>query len=288
MSPVIAITGATGNIGGRVARLLSAKGATQRLLSRDPGALPALPGATAVRGAEYADGPALREAFTGADTLLLVSARESANRVHEHKTAIDAAVAAGVGRIVYTSFLGAAPDCTFTFGQDHWHTEQHLKATGVPFVVLRDSMYASGIPAMAGTEGVLRGPAGQGRVSVVALDDVAAVAAELLLDPAHDGQVLDVTGPEAITFAEGARILSEVAGREVRYEEETEDEAYASRAHYDAPEFEVAGWVTSYTAIAAGELATVSDTVERVTGRPAQTFQEYLRANPDSYANLLK
>ncbi|SES41900.1 SDR family oxidoreductase [Actinokineospora terrae] len=288
MSPIIAVTGATGNIGGRVARLLSDKGTTLHLLARDPSALPDLPGATNVQGAEYANGPALQAALTGADTLLLVSAREAANRVHEHTTAIDAAVAAGVGRIVYTSFLGAAPDCTFTFGQDHWHTEQHLKATGVPFVVLRDSMYASGIPAMAGAGGVIQGPAGDGRVSVVALDDVAAVAAEVLVDPAHDGQVLDVTGPEAITFAEGAKILTDITGREVRYVEETEDEAYASRAHYNAPEFEVAGWVTSYTAIAAGELATVSDTVERITGRPAQTLVEFLRANPDSYAHLLK
>ncbi|GAA3011017.1 SDR family oxidoreductase [Actinokineospora diospyrosa] len=288
MSPIVAVTGATGNIGGRVARLLSARGVTQRLLSRNPSALPDLPGATNVQGAEYTDAEALRAAFSGADTLLLVSARESANRVHEHTTAIDAAIAAGVSRIVYTSFLGAGADCTFTFGQDHWHTEQHLKATGVPFVALRDNMYASAPPAMTGADGAIRGPAGDGAVSMVALDDIAAVAVAALTDTAHDGQVLDVTGPEAITLAEAARVLSEVTGREITYVAETEDEAYASRAHYNAPEYEVAGWVTSYTAIAAGELAVVSDTVTRLTGRQPQTFAEFLTANPGTYAHLVK
>ncbi|MBM7774204.1 uncharacterized protein YbjT (DUF2867 family) [Actinokineospora baliensis] len=288
MSPIVAVTGATGNIGGRVARLLSAQGVSQRLLSRNPAALPDLPGATNVQGADYSDATALREAFAGADTLLLVSARESVNRVHEHTTAIDAAIAAGVRRIVYTSFFGAGPDCTFTFGRDHWHTEQHLQSTGVPFVVLRDNMYASAPPAMAGEDGAIRGPAGDGAVSMVALDDIAAVAARVLTDSAHDGQVLDITGPEAITLAEAARQLSKVTGREITYVQETEDEAYASRAHYNAPEYEVAGWVTSYTAIAAGELAPVSDAVARVTGRPAQTFAEYLAANPGSFAHLVK
>ncbi|GLZ43062.1 SDR family oxidoreductase [Actinokineospora sp. NBRC 105648] len=287
MSPVITVTGASGNIGGRVARLLAAAGATQRLVARDPSTLPDLPDATAVRGAEYADAEGLRTALAGTDVLLLVSARESADRVHEHTTAIDAAVAAGVQRIVYTSFLGAAADCTFTFGRDHWHTEQHLRSTGVPFVALRDSTYSSGLPAMTGADGILRGPAADGRVSAVTPADVAAVAAAVLLDPAHDGQVLDVTGPEAITLAEAAEELTRVTGRPVAYQEETEAEAYESRAGYGAPAFEVAGWVTSYTAIATGELSTVSDTVPRLTGRPAQSFAEFLRLNPSSYAHLL-
>ncbi|WP_084467260.1 SDR family oxidoreductase [Actinokineospora inagensis] len=283
----IAVTGATGNVGGRVARLLADEGVTQLLVARDPGKLPDLPNATKVRGADYSDKAGVQSALTGADTLLLVSARESANRVQEHTTAIDAAIAAGVSRIVYLSFLGAAPECTFTFGRDHWHTEQYLRSTGVPFVALRDSMYNSGFPAMTGQDGVLRGPAGDGAVSAVSLDDIAEVAARVLRDNAFDGQVLDVTGPEAITVAEAARLLSEVTGREITYHAETEAEAYESRAHYGAPEFEVAGWVTSYTAIAAGELGVVSDTVPRLTGHPAQSVAEFLRTNPDSYAHLL-
>ena len=76
------------------------------------------------------------------ETLFLVSGRESANRLAEHRSAVDAAVRAGVQRIVYLSFLGAAADCTFTFGRDHWHTEQHITATGLRHTFLRDSLYA--------------------------------------------------------------------------------------------------------------------------------------------------
>ncbi|PPK62065.1 NAD(P)H-binding protein [Actinokineospora auranticolor] len=284
---VIAVTGAGGGIGGRVARRLADAGATTRLVSRRPEALPDLAGATAVRGTDYTDAAGVGAAVAGAGVLFLVSARESANRVREHATAIDAAIEAGVGRIVYLSFLGAAADCTFTFGRDHWHTEQYLRATGVPFVALRDSTYASGLPAMTGTDGVLRGPAGDGRVSAVTPDDIAAVATAVLLDPSHDGQVLDVTGPEAITLAEAAATLTEFTGRPVTYHAETETEAYESRSVYGAPDHEVAGWVTSYLAIATGELSVVADTVPRLTGHPAQSFPDFLRANPDSYAHLL-
>ena len=72
----------------------------------------------------------MRAAFAGADTVFLIPAAESADRVEQHQTAVDAAVAAGVGRIVYLSFLNAAPDATFTLARDHWATEQHIRATG--------------------------------------------------------------------------------------------------------------------------------------------------------------
>ncbi|GAA3858788.1 SDR family oxidoreductase [Saccharothrix violaceirubra] len=286
MNPVVTITGASGGIGGRVARRLAAAGVAQRLVARNPAALPALPGATRVVGAAYSDVVGMRAALVGTEVLLLVSARESADRVREHRTAIDAAIAEGVHRIVYLSFLGAAADCTFTFGRDHWHTEEYLRATGVRFVALRDSLYSSALPAMTGADGVLRGPAGGGRVSVVSPDDVADVAVAALLDPAYDGQVLDVTGPEAITLAEAAAHLTRVTGRPVSYQPETEAEAYASRSGYGAPEFEVAGWVTSYQAIATGELAVVSDAVRRATGHAPQAFGDFLDANPNTWAHL--
>jgi uncharacterized protein YbjT (DUF2867 family) len=114
-------------------------------------------------------------------------------------------------------------------------------------------------------------------------DDIADVAVTVLLDghgrdtSPHDGRTYDVTGPEAITLEEAAEQITAATGRRVRYQPETVEEAYASRAHFGAPDFEVAGWVTSYVAIARGELATVSDTVPRLTGHPARSFAEFLR-----------
>jgi NAD(P)H dehydrogenase (quinone) len=283
MDDVIAVTGSTGAVGNRVAVALSAAGVRQRLVGRDPGRLPVLPGADHGSPAEYRDTSCMTHALDGARTLLLVSGRESADRVDEHRSAVDAAVAAGVERIVYLSFLGAAPNCTFTFGRDHWRTERYIDGTGLRWTFLRDSFYSSMLPALVDPEGVIRGPAGDGRVSVVTQDDVADVAVAVLLDghgrstSEHDGRTYDVTGPEAITLAEAADQMTAATGRPVRYEPETVEEAYASRAHYGAPDFEVAGWVTSYLAIARGELATVSDTVPRLTGHPARSFAEYLR-----------
>lgn len=245
---MIAVTGAAGQIGGRVAAAIPE---ARRLTRKD---------------AEYRDTPRLRQALDGVETLLLVSGRESADRLVEHRSAVDAAVGAGVRRIVYLSFAGAAPDCTFTFGRDHWHTEQYIRQTGLRWTFLRDNLYQEVLPGLAGPDGVIRGPAGDGRLAAVSYDDVAACAVVALTGDGHDGQTYELTGPEALT-------LDEVAARlGVRYERETVEEAYASRAHYGAPAFEVAGWVSTYEAIAAGELAAISDDVPRLTGRPAKAF----------------
>ncbi|MGP9020438.1 NAD(P)H-binding protein [Streptomyces sp. BR1] len=288
MTGTIAVTGAGGAIGGRVARRLADQGVASRLLGRNPARLPELPGAVKAPPAAYGDGPAMREALAGADTLFLVSAHEAPDRVRDHVTAVDAAVAAGVPRIVYVSFLGAAPDATFTFARDHWHTEQHIRASGLAYTFLRDSLYLAGIAAMAGADGVIRGPAGDGRVGAVAHKDIADVATAVLLGDAseHAGATYDITGPEAFTLADAARELSRVSGREITYAAETREEAFASRAGYGAEHWEVTGWVSSYEAIATGEMAAVSDIVPRLTGHKAQSFAEYLDTHPRSYAHL--
>jgi uncharacterized protein YbjT (DUF2867 family) len=284
----IAVTGATGGVGGRVARRLADAGVRQRLVVRDPARAPELPGAE-VAVAQYADGAAVRRALDGIGTLFFVSAAEAADRLEQHRTVVDAAVAASVARIVYLSFLNAAPQATFTLARQHWATEEHIRASGVRCTFLRDSLYADFLPFMAGADRVIRGPAGDGAVGVVARDDIADVAVAVLLGgdgAGHDGATYDLTGPEALTMAQMAEELSRAVGQQVRYVPETLDEAYASRAHYGAPDWEVEGWVTSYAAIAAGELATVSDTVHSVAGRDPMPLAEVLRRYPDSCLHL--
>jgi NAD(P)H dehydrogenase (quinone) len=283
--PVFAVTGATGGIGSRVARRLADAGVRQILVGRNAARAPQVPDAT-VRTADYDDPSALRTAFTGASTLFLVSAAEHPDRVRLHRQAIDAAVEVGITRVVYLSFVGAAPDSTFTFARDHYATEEHLRSTGLATTFLRDSMYADFLPYFADKDGIIRGPAGDGRVGAVARDDIADVAAQVLREPeVHDGAAYDITGPEAISLDEVASMLSEVSGRVVRYERETEQEAYASRAGL-GPDYAVAGWVTSYQAIATGELSTVSDVVPTITGHPALSFGEMLLRNPESWEHL--
>ncbi|WP_066362077.1 NmrA family NAD(P)-binding protein [Herbidospora mongoliensis] len=278
MSDLIAVTGATGGLGGRIARRLAQSGARQRLVVRDLSRVPRIEGAETVQ-ASYEDPAAFAAALDGAGVLMLISATEHPDRVALHTAAVDAAVAAGVPRIVYTSFLGAGPECTFTFGQDHWHTERHIEETGVGFTFLRDSLYLDFLADMVGDDGVIRGPAGDGRFAPVARDDVAAVAATILQDPhAHESATYDLTGPDLLTMTEVASVLSSVRGSQVTFENETLDEAYASRAKYDAPDWAVAGWVTSYAAIGAGELDAATDHVMKVTGHPPMTLAQVLQA----------
>src|SRR5688572_12206813 len=121
MTP-LAVTGSTGQLGGRIARLLAAADVPQRLLVRELARAPQLPGATAVQ-AEYADRAVARHALSGVQTVLMVSASESPDRVDQHRAFVDAAVEAGLQNLVYTSFYGASPDATFTLARDHWATE---------------------------------------------------------------------------------------------------------------------------------------------------------------------
>ena len=266
---------------------LAAVGAEQRLVTRDPSRAPALDGAEVVGGAEYADGEAMRRAFDGADTVFLVSAGEDIDRVGLHRNAVDAAVAAGVERIVYTSFAAARPDTVFTFGRDHFHTEEHIKATGVGWTFLRDNIYLDFMPFFAGDDGVIRGPAGDGRAAVVARDDIAGAAVAVLTGEGHAGAAYEMTGPEALTLYEAAEQVGAAAGRPVTYEPETIEEARASRAPSGAPDWEIEGWVTSYVSIAVGELENVSGDIERLTGQAPITLEQFLRDNPESYAHLL-
>jgi uncharacterized protein YbjT (DUF2867 family) len=126
---------------------------------------------------------------------------------------------------------------------------------------------------------VIRGPGGDGRVAAVVQDDIADAAAAVLRDPApHSGRTYDLTGPAALTLAEVAAALGTATGRTVTYHPETVEEAYASRAGYGAPDWQVEAWVSTYAAIAAGEMAGVSTHVADLTGHPATTLDDLLRA----------
>jgi uncharacterized protein YbjT (DUF2867 family) len=276
-----AITGTSGRLGGRIARRLAATGITQTLLARTPSRAPRLPGAIAVPGA-YDDHEALVRGLRATDRVLMVSAAESPNRLRDHRTFVDAATQAGVAHLVYISFYGAAPDATFTLARDHWHTEQHIRAAGIPFTFLRDNLYADFMPALVGADGAIRGPAGDGRAAVVAQDDIADAAVAVLRDPhPHVGRAYELTGPEALTLTDVARALTAVSGRPVSYASETTAEAYASRAAYGAPDWQLDAWVSTYLAIADGSLAAVSSAIEDLTEHRATSLVQVLRAAAD-------
>ena len=182
-----------------------------------------------------------------------------------------------MAQVVYTSFLGASPTATFTLARDHAATERHLEASGMARTFLRDGLYLDFLPLMVGDDGAIRGPAGEGRAAVIARRDVARVAATVLQDPAaHAGRTYNLTGPQALTFTEMAEILSEHLGRKVIFIDETIEEAYASREPYGAPDWQVQAWVSTYSAVATGEMGPDSDDVLAVTGEPPMSLAQFL------------
>lgn len=315
---MLAVTGATGKVGGKIAARLAKLGLKQRLIVRDPKRAPNLPGAEVVPASSYGDAVAMGRALSGVKTLFLVSAQDRMgvaqrsvaekissqpyDRTMQQVTAVDAAAAVGVQHIIYLSFLNAAADSTFVLARDHFHTEEHIRALGMPFTFLRMSLYTENVPVHVSDDGVIRAPAGEGRAAWVTRDDIADVAVAVMTESGHQGCTYDVTGPEALTMAETAERLSYATGREIIYQAQTPHEARATHTTSGMDKFEaesqrltgsgiddygVEVWVTHFLQIATGELATVSDTVPRLTGHPAQSLAEYLDKHPESYQHLL-
>ena len=280
----IAVTGATGSLGGRVARLLAERGVEQRLVVRDPSRAPKLPGAD-VAVATYEDSEAMARALEGTSTLFLVSGHEDPERTRLHRKALEGARLAGVERVVYTSFMGAAPNATFPFARDHGDTEQAVREAGISLTSMRNALYADVAPWFVGADGVIRAPAGHGRLAWVARADVARLAVVLLTEPGHEGQIYDVSGPHAIDLHETARILTRATRRVITYHAETLDEARESRAGH--PDWLVNGWIGSYLMLDTGEGSVTSHTIEHLTGQAPMSLSEFLAAEPQSFAHLL-
>ncbi|MDO4918404.1 NAD(P)H-binding protein [Kocuria sp.] len=278
----IGVTGATGHIGGGVSRALERRGIAHRLLARGPRRLDervaASGGLLDAAEFDFADPQGAVASLTGLDTVLLVSAAETAEREQQQLAMVRALSLAGVRRVVYTSFAAPGPRATFTFARTHHATERAIADAGLEHVFLRDNFYLDVFPLFAGEDRVLRGPAGSGRVAAVARADVVDAAVAVLAEPAaalRDAYTL--TGPQALTLAEVAETLTRVTGRQHRYEAETLAQARASRAVLDPQSWELEAWISTYTAIASGELAEVTDHVRELTGHEPRSLEDVLR-----------
>ena len=274
---MIGITGVTGKLGSYVADLVDKKGIASIHLARSPERATVYASAE-IRKMVYANTPEVVEALKGIDVLLMVSARENPERVKEHKEFLDAAKLAGVQHIVYTSFYGADEKATFTLSRDHAQTEAYIKELGFTYTFLRDNFYLDFLIDIALENGEIRGPAGSGQVSAVARKDTSRVAAEVLLNPKEwENQTLNLTGPEDLSMEEIVALLSKETGNAITYVDESVEEAYESRKKWPAQNWEYDAWVSTYTAIKAGEQAGVSTDVKKVLGRPAMSLIDVLK-----------
>jgi NAD(P)H dehydrogenase (quinone) len=280
-----AITGASGNLGRLVADavLETTRPADLVLVSREPAKLAAYAarGVQARRG-DFADPATLAEAFAGVDRLLLISTDAVGERVPGHKAAVDAAVAAGVRWIGYTSINDPSDSNPAGVAADHRQTEDHIRASGAAWTFLRNSIYAeilAGSAHGAAAGGTLLTNAGAGAVSYVTRADCAAVAAHALVTGDADGKAIDVTGAEALGPDALAALIAEVSGREVTVTR-LDDEGYVAALveHAGLPEAAARLFASFGQAARLGFSDTVAGTVQDLLGRPPQPARAALEA----------
>ena len=275
--PKIAVTGVTGNLGGMVSRLCKKNGIEVRNLARNVEKAKKL-GFSNVFKSSYDKSEDTVKSLEGIEVLFMVSGSENPNRVQQHKDFIDAAKVAGVSHIIYLSFYNASKNSIFTLGRDHYATEEYIKESGFKYTFLRDNFYADFFVDLCREYGEIKGPAGNGKVSAVVRSDVSEVAAKILENPGKwENQTLNMTGPEELSMAEIVKAVSEYFGKEIKYIEETVEEAYESRKIWKAEQWEYDSWVSTYTAIAENEQSGISNDIEKVLGRKATSLAEYLK-----------
>ena len=274
--PKIAVTGVTGNLGGIVSGLCKKNGIEVRNLARNVEKAEKL-GFSNVFKSSYDKSEDTVKSLKGIEVLFMVSGSENPNRVQQHKDFIDAAKIAGVSHIIYLSFYNASKNSIFTLGRDHYATEEYIKENGFKYTFLRDSFYADFFVDLCREYGEIKGPAGNGKVSAVVRSDVSEVAAKILENPGKwENHTLNMTGPEELSMTEIVKAVSEYFGKEIKYIEETVEEAYESRKIWKAEQWQYDSWVSTYTAIAENEQSGISNDIEKVLGRKATSLVEYL------------
>lgn len=279
---MITITGAAGALNGAtVDRLLEHVPARDVVVvTRDPARAQRFADrGVQVRRGDYADPDTLPDAFAGADQLLLVSSNDpGADAVSLHRTAIDAAVTAGVGRILYTSHQGASPETPFRPGRDHAATEDLLAASGLPWTSLRNGYYTHSLGFMLGPwrkTGVITVPA-DGPVSWTAREDSAEAAATILVsNGGYDGTVT-LTTRDAPTFADLATIASELTGRTITLSVIDPDEWVAARVAAGQPEPVAQFLLGMYQAAEGGYFAGTNPLLATLLGRAPRTVRDFL------------
>jgi NAD(P)H dehydrogenase (quinone) len=272
------ITGATGHLGRLVVEQLLAAGVPAGDITATGRATDTIKDlaerGVRVRAVDFGDRAAVRAAMDGADRVLLVSAMEPGGRVELHRNVIDAAREAGTGLLAYTSIVNAATT-TIRLAADHQATEELVRSSGVPYVLLRNSWYhenyTSRLPGYL-AQGVIPGSAGQGRISAAARADYAAAAVRVLTTDGHAGQAYELGGDDAFTLAELAAEIASQSGRAVRYADLPEAEYAQALVAHGAPEL-MADMVAETDAAAGhGALYTASGDLAALTGRPATTL----------------
>ena len=272
----ILITGATGHLGTLVIDSLLAKGVPAEQLragARSPEKITAVPAVHL----DYENPASIAAALDGVDTVLLISASVPGTRVALHKNVIDAAAAAGVKRLVYTSVLDAR-DSALILAPEHKATEELIEASGIPATILRNGWYTENYLGTLeqAKSGEVVTSTGEGRVSSASRQDYADAAAVVLTGPGHENTVYELSGDTAWSFDEFAAAAAGILGSPVAHRALPADEHAAHLAAVGLDEGTV-GFVVALDAnIRDGLLAATSGDLARLIGRPTTPLAEGL------------
>jgi NAD(P)H dehydrogenase (quinone) len=301
----ILITGASGHFGGDAARLLLGRISPDDLIlmSRKPQKLSEFSALGCdVRYGDFDDPASLEAAATGADKMLLISGMQVGYRVRQHHNAINAAAAAGVQHIVYTSYIGATADNRALIAIDHFGTEELLKASGVAWTAMRDGMYIDSMVEAAAPvalkTGVWVSSGGDGKCSFVDRDDCVASAVAVLLGKGHENRVYNITAPELWSFRDIAALITEITGKVIKMQIVSDDALYAHFQSLGIPrealtEFNVDGYawccddMVSYErSMRQGHFAVTSHDIQMLTGKPPKSLRTFVLERADLLRNL--
>jgi uncharacterized protein YbjT (DUF2867 family) len=263
----VLVTGATGNVGSHAVRELVRRGASVRAFVRDPAKAAGLLGEDVeLAVGDFGDPASLRAAMDGVDRVFLSSGDGPAKVAHE-AAVVDAAATAGVELIVKASTMGARPGSPLPGMDWNGRSEEHVRRSGVPAVVLASSFYMSNLLA----PGAFTAPAGKGRVAMIHPRDVGAVGAVVLTSGEHAGATYRLTGPEAITYERAAAALG------AEYVEIPPEAARDGLTAAGLPDWLVTHLVAVYELIRADALAETADTVQVLTGREPHGIDDFAR-----------
>lgn len=286
---MIAITGANGQLGRLVIQSLQRIAPSARIIAavRSPAKAQDLKSATVeIREADYDRPDTLAKAFTGVDRLLLISANDLTSRWGQHKAAIDAAKAAGVNQIVYTSILHTDTS-KLVLTEDHRRTEAYIKASGVSYVFLRNGWYTENETAALAavlSNGAFIGASGNGRISFAPRADYAEAAARVLTSEGHAGATYELAGDEALTMAEYAAEATRLTGKPIAYVNMPQADYAGALLGAGLPPPLANMLADSSAKSATGGLYDDSRTLSRLIGRPTTPVRDTLAAALKAHA----
>lgn len=277
----ILITGATGNIGTALTKILSERGVPFKAMVRSveqAKELAALPGATLVTG-NFDDEGSLDNALQGIEKAFLLT-NSSEHAEQQQLRFVNAAKKAGVKHIVKLSQWAADAHSPVRFLRYHAAVEAAIKASGITYTFLRPNLFMQGFLGFKETiasTGKFFAAAGDAKISLIDIRDIAAVAAAVLTGSGHDNKIYNLTGPEVLTHQQLAETFSRVLDRKVLFIDVPEDAMKGALLNVGFPEWQADGLLEDYAHYRLNEAATVTPDVAQVTGTKPRTFEQFVK-----------